>query len=111
LDLQASTPNEVLIAPEADADTSPDSFEGKLAVTAEAASEMGGLSTLGSSAVTVGQYAGRIGDDGTATQVWWQVGSTILDVQCWDTIGLTHAQVVEFASSVSMTSQVQLSHG
>jgi hypothetical protein len=111
LDLQASTPFEVVIAPTGDADKDPDSFVGKVAITAEDASEYGTLSSLGNQSVTVGGNPGRIGDDGTATQVWRQVGSIIVDVQCWDSIGLTHDQLVNFASSVSTTSQLQLSHG
>jgi hypothetical protein len=111
LDLQASTPYEVVIAPTGDSDKSPDSFVGKVAITAEDASEYGGLSSLGSQSVTIGGNPGRIGDDGTATQVWRQIGSIIVDVQCWDSIGLTHDQIVNFASSVSTTPQLQLSHG
>jgi hypothetical protein len=111
LDVQASTPFEVLVAPAGDADKDPDSFIGKLAITAEDASEVGGLSSLGHQSVTVGGNPGRVGDDGTATQIWWQIGSIIVDVQCWDSIGLTHNQLVAFASSVSTTPQLQLSHG
>jgi hypothetical protein len=111
LDLQASTPFEVVIAPTGDADKNPDSFVGKVAITAEDVSNYGALSSLGNQAVTIGGNPGRIGDDGTATQVWWQVGSIVIDVQAWDTIGLTHDQLVTFANSVSTTSQLQLSHG
>jgi hypothetical protein len=111
LDLQASTPYEVVIAPSADTDHNPDSFVGKVAITAEDASEFGGLSSLGNQAVTVTGHPGRLGDDGTATQVWWQIGTTMIDVQCWDSIGLTHDQIVDFANSVSTTPQLQLSHG
>ena len=111
LDLQASTPFEVVIAPAGDADKSPDSFIGKLAITAENASELGGLSSLGHQSVSVSGNPGRIGDDGTATQIWWQTGSIIVDVQCWDSIGLTRDQLVAFASSVTTTPQLQLSHG
>jgi hypothetical protein len=111
LDLQASTPDKVVIAPAGDTDKDPDSFVGKVAITAEDASEYGGLSSLGNESVTISGNPGRIGDDGTATQVWWQVGSIVVDVQCWDTVGLTHDQLVDFASSVSTTPQLQLSHG
>jgi hypothetical protein len=111
LDLQASTPFEVVIAPTGDADKNPDSFVGKVAITAEDVSNYGALSSLGNQSVTIGSNPGRIGDDGTATQVWWQVGGIVIDVQAWDTIGLTHDQLVSFANSVSTTSQLQLSHG
>jgi hypothetical protein len=111
LDLQASTPYEVVIAPTGDTDQNPDSFVGKMAITAEDASEFGSLSSLGNQSVTVRGHPGRLGDDGTATQVWWQVGSIMIDVQCWDNIGLTHDQIVDFANSVSTTPQLQLSHG
>jgi hypothetical protein len=111
LDLQASTPYEVVIAPVGDADKSPDSFVGKVAITAEDVSEYGALSSLGNQSVTIGANPGRIGDDGTATQVWWQIGSIVIDVQCWDSIGLTQDQLVNFASSVSTTPELQLSHG
>jgi hypothetical protein len=111
LDLQASTPDEVVIAPVGDTDKDPDSFVGKVAITAEDASTYGGLSSLGNHSVTIGGIPGRVGDDGTATQVWWQVGSIMIDVQCWDSIGLTHDQLVNFASSVSTTSKLQLSKG
>jgi hypothetical protein len=111
LDLQASTTYGVVIAPAGDADKSPDSFVGKLVVTAEEASEFGPLSTLGNQSVTIAGLPGRLGDDGTATQIWWQVGSIMIDVQAWDSIGLTHDQLVGFASSVSTTPQLQLSEG
>jgi hypothetical protein len=111
LDLQASTPFEVVIAPSGDADQNPGSFIGKVAITAEDASELGTLSSLGNQSVTIDGNPGRIGDDGTATQIWWQVGGVIVDVQCWDSIGLTHDQLVSFAGSVSTTPQLQLSHG
>jgi hypothetical protein len=111
LDLQASTSYSVVLAPGGDADKNPDSFIGKLVITAEDASSYGSLSSLGSQSATIGSEPGRIGDDGTATQIWWQVGTIIIDVQCWDSIGLTHAQLVSFASSVSTTPQLQLSKG
>jgi hypothetical protein len=111
LDLQASNPNEVVIAPTGDTDKDPDSFVGKMVVTAEDAGEYGGLASLGNQSVTIGGHPGRVGDDGTATQIWWQVGSIIIDVQCWDSIGLTHEQLTSFAGSVSTTPQLQLSHG
>jgi hypothetical protein len=111
LDLQASTPYSVVLAPAGDADQNPDSFIGKLVVSAEDASEFGALSSLGNQSVTVGGVSGRLGDDGTATQVWWQVGSTMIDVQCWDSVGLTHDQLVSFAATVSTTPQLQLSKG
>jgi hypothetical protein len=111
LDVQASTSYSVVLAPAGDADKSPDSFVGKLVVTAEDASSYGGLSSLGNQSTTIGGEPGRIGDDGTATQIWWQVGSIIIDVQCWDSVGLTQAQLVTFASTVSTTPQLQLSVG
>jgi hypothetical protein len=111
LDLQASNAYTVVIAPAGDADKDPDSFAGKLVVSAEDASTFGPLSSLGTQSVTVGGVAGRLGDDGTATQVWWQVGSVMIDVQCWDSIGLTHDQLVTFAATVSTTPQLQLSKG
>jgi hypothetical protein len=111
LDLQASNAYTVVIAPAGDADKDPDSFAGKLVVSAEDASTFGPLSSLGTQSVTVGDVAGRLGDDGTATQVWWQVGSVMIDVQCWDSIGLTHDQLVTFAATVSTTPQLQLSKG
>jgi hypothetical protein len=111
LDLQASTPYAVVLAPAGDADKDPDSFTGKLVVSAEDASSYHSLSSLGNQSATIGGLPGRVGDDGTATQVWWQVGSIILDVQCWDSIGLTHSQLINFASTVSTTPQLQLSKG
>ncbi len=111
LDLQASTPYSIVIAPSGDANKDPDSFVGKLVVSAEEASTFGSLSSLGNQAVSVGNVPGRLGDDGTATQIWWQVGSIVIDVQSWDSIGLTHQQLVDFASSVSTTPQLKLSEG
>jgi hypothetical protein len=111
LDLQASTSYSVVLAPAGDADKNPNSFVGKLVITAEDASSYGGLSSLGNQSTTIGAEPGRIGDDGTATQIWWQVGSIIIDVQTWDSIGLTQAQLVNFASSVSTTPELQLSKG
>jgi hypothetical protein len=111
LDLQASTAHGIVIAPAGDADKNPDSFVGKLVIGAEAASTYGGLSSLGTQSVTISGVPGRLGDDGTATQIWWQVGRIMIDVQCWDSIGLTRDQLVSFASSVSTTPQLQLSEG
>jgi hypothetical protein len=111
LDLQAATPYVVVLAPAGDADKSPDSFVGKLVVMAEDASSYGGLSSLGNQSTTIGGDPGRIGDDGTATQIWWQVGGIIIDVQCWDSVGLTQAQLVTFAGTVSTTPQLQLGVG
>ncbi|HEX3795981.1 MAG TPA: hypothetical protein VHV57_15920 [Acidimicrobiales bacterium] len=111
LDLQAATANDIVIAPSGDADKDADSFVGKLVVSAEDASTFGSLSSLGHQSVTVGGQPGRLGDDGTATQIWWQVGSIMIDVQCWDSIGLTHDQLVTFASTVTTTPQLQLSEG
>jgi hypothetical protein len=111
LDLQASTPYSIVVAPSEDANKDPDSFVGKLVVSAEEASTFGPLSSLGTQSVSVGNAPGRLGDDGTATQIWWQVGSIVIDVQSWDSIGLTHQQIVDFASSVSTTSQLKLSLG
>jgi hypothetical protein len=110
-DLQASTPYTVVISPSGNAATNPDSFIGKLVVSAESASTFGALSSLGKQSVTVNGNPGRLGDDGTATQIWWQVGSIMIDVQCWDSVGLTHDQLVTFANSVSTTPQLQLSLG
>jgi hypothetical protein len=111
LDLQASNAYTVVIAPAGDADQDPDSFAGKLMVSAEDASFYRSLSSLGTQSATIGGVPGRLGDDGTATQVWWQVGSIMIDVQCWDSIGLTHDQLINFASTVSTTPQLQLSKG
>jgi hypothetical protein len=111
LDLQASNAYTVVLAPAGDADKNPDSFAGKLVVSAEDASFYRGLSSLGNQSASIGGLPGRVGDDGTATQVWWQVGSIMIDVQCWDSIGLTHDQLVNFASTVSTTPQLQLSKG
>jgi hypothetical protein len=111
LDLQASTSYSVVLAPAGDADKNPDSFVGKLVIMAEDASSYGGLSSLGNQSTTIGGIPGRIGDDGRATQIWWQVGSIIIDVQSWDSIGLTQAQLINFASSVSTTPELQLSKG
>ena len=59
LDLQASTAYTVVIAPAGDADKDPDSFAGKLVVSAEDASSFAALSSLGTQSVTVGGVAGR----------------------------------------------------
>jgi hypothetical protein len=111
LELQAANPNAIVVAPTGDTDKDPDSFVGKMMIQAEDASSYGGLSSLGNQSVSISGNPGRVGDDGTATQVWWQVGSIIIDVQCWDSIGLSHDQLVNFANSVSTTPQLQLSHG
>jgi len=111
LELQASTPYEFLVAPAGATDRHPDSFVGKLVVTAETAATYGGLTSLGDQPVTVNGAAGRIADDGTATQIWWQIGNVVVDVQSWDSIGLTRQQLIDFADGVSVTSQLQLSKG
>jgi hypothetical protein len=111
LDLQASTPYSIVIAPSGDADTNPDSFVGKLVIGAETASTYGNLSSLGTQSVSIDGNPGRLGDDGTATQIWWQIGSIVIDVQGWDSIGLTHDQLINFANSVSTTPQLKLSVG
>ena len=111
LDRQASTPFMFVVARKGD-NSSPDSFVGKLVVTAESASELGKLSSFGTKDVTIDGQPGRLADDGTATQIRWQVdGDVVIDVQSWDSIGLSQQQVVDFADGVTTTPQLQLSHG
>jgi hypothetical protein len=108
---QASNGNEFVLAPPG-ADKSPGSFTGKLVVTAEAGSELGHWQTFGKRSVTVNGSRGRIGDDGTATQLWFSAGhDVVVDVQAWDSIGLTQQQLIDFADGVTTTPALQLSHG
>lgn len=108
---QASNGHEFVLAPPG-ADKSPDSFAGKLVVTAEAGSELGKWQTFGQRSVTINGSQARIGDDHTATQLWFTVGhGVVVDVQAWDTIGLTDQQLIDFANGVTTTSALQLSHG
>jgi hypothetical protein len=108
---QASTGFEFILAPPG-ADKSAGSFTGKLVVTAEAGSELGHWQTFGKGSVTIGGRHGRIGDDGTATQLWFSAGhGVVVDVQAWDSIGLTDQQLIDFANGVTTTPALQLSHG
>jgi hypothetical protein len=108
---QASTGYEFVLAPPG-ADKSAGSFTGKLVVTAEAGSELGLWQTFGKRSVTVNGSKGRIGDDGTATQLWFTAGhGVVVDVQAWDSIGLTDQQLIDFANGVTTTPALQLSHG
>lgn len=108
---QASNGYEFVLAPPG-ADKSPDSFTGKLVVTAEAASDLGEWQTFGQRSVTVDGNQGRIGDDGTATQLWFTPAhDVVVDVQVWDSIGLAHQQLIDFADGVATTSALRLSHG
>lgn len=108
---QASTGFEFILAPPG-ADKSAGSFTGKLVVTAEAGSELGHWQTFGKRSVTVNGSQGRIGDDGTATQLWFSAGhGVVVDVQAWDSIGLTQQQLIDFADGVTTTPALQLSHG
>jgi hypothetical protein len=108
---QASNGHEFILAPPG-ADKITGSFAGKLVVTAEAASDLGKWQTFGQRSVTVNGSQGRIGDDGTATQLWFTAGhDVVVDVQAWDSIGLTDQQLIGFADGVTTTSALQLSHG
>lgn len=108
---QASTGFEFILAPPG-ADKSAGSFTGKLVVTAEAGSELGHWQKFGKRSVTVNGSQGRIGDDGTATQLWFSAGhGVVVDVQAWDNIGLTDQQLIDFANGVTTTPALQLSHG
>jgi hypothetical protein len=112
LQIQASNANSFILAPPG-ADKSPYSFVGKLVVTAEAASELGGWKSDGDRSVTVHGGQGRIGDQkGFGTQLWFSVGNGIVvDVQAWDSIGLTDQQLINFANGVTTTPALQLGHG
>jgi hypothetical protein len=111
LQTQASNGYAFVLAPPG-ADKIPDSFTGKLVVTAEAASELGKWQSFGDHSVTVNSSQGRLGDDGTATQLWFDVGhGVVVDVQAWDSIGLTHQQLIDFADGVTTTSALRLSRG
>jgi hypothetical protein len=111
LQTQASNGHEFVLAPPG-ADKIADSFTGKLVVTAEAASDLGKWQSFGDHSATVNSSHGRLGDDGTATQLWFDAGhGVVVDVQAWDSIGLTHQQLIDFADGVTTTSALQLSHG
>jgi hypothetical protein len=108
---QASNGYEFLLVPPG-ADKNPYSFTGKLVVTAEAASDLGEWQTFGQRSVIVNGSQGRIGDDGTATQLWFTTGHDIvIDVQAWDSIGLNDQQLIDFADGITPTSALKLSHG
>jgi hypothetical protein len=111
LQTQASTGFAFILAPP-NADKNPGSFEGKLVVTAEAGSDLGNWQSFGHLSVTVNGGQGRLGDEGTATQLWFSAGNgVVVDVQAWDSIGLTQQQLINFADGVATTSALQLSHG
>jgi hypothetical protein len=111
LQTQASNGYDFVLAPPG-ADKIAGSFTGKLVVTAEAASEQGKWQSFGDHSVTVNSSQGRLADDGTATQLWFDAGhGVVVDVQAWDSIGLTHQQLIDFADGVTITSALQLSHG
>ncbi|HEY2553319.1 MAG TPA: hypothetical protein VGI64_22365 [Streptosporangiaceae bacterium] len=108
---QSSTGFSFILAPPS-ADHNAGSFIGKLVVTAEAGSELGDWQHFGDQSVTINGNPGRIGDDGTATQLWFSVGNgVVVDAQAWDSIGMTHQQLVDFANGVTTTPALQLSHG
>lgn len=111
LQTQASNASSFVLAPPS-ADKQPDSFVGKLVVTAEAGSDLGHWKSFGDRSVTVHGTQGRIGDQGDATQLWFGVGhGIVVDVQAWDSIGLTPRQLIAFAGGVTTTSTLQLGHG
>ena len=112
LQLQASNAGLFILAPPG-ADKNPYSFTGKLVVTAEAGSELGHWQSDGDRSVTVHGGLGRIGDQkGFATQLWFGAGhGIVVDVQAWDSIGLTDQQLIDFANGVTTTPALQLSHG
>jgi hypothetical protein len=111
LQTQASNASSFVLAPPS-ADKQPDSFVGKLVVTAEAGSDLGHWESFGDRSVTVHGDQGRIGDQGDATQLWFGVGhGIVVDVQAWDSIGLTPRQLIAFAGGVTTTSTLQLGHG
>lgn len=108
---QSSTGFSFILGPPS-ADPNPGSFIGKLVVTAEAGSELGNWQHFGDQSVTINGNPGRIGDDGTATQLWFSVGhGVVVDAQAWDSIGMTRQQLIDFANGVTTTPALQLSHG
>jgi hypothetical protein len=111
LQTQASSAGLFVLAPPS-ADKQPDSFVGKLVVTAEAASGLGNWKADGNRWVTVHGERARIGNGGDATQLWFGVAhGIVVDVQAWNNIGLTPQQLVDFADGVTTTPALQLSHG
>jgi len=112
LQIQASNANSFILAPPG-ADKDPSSFVGKLVVTAEAGSELGNWESFGDRSVTVHGGHARIGNQkGSATQLWFGVANgVVVDVQAWDSIGLTDQQLINFADGVTTTPALQLGHG
>jgi hypothetical protein len=111
LQTQASSAGLFVLAPPS-ADKQPDSFVGKLVVTAEAASGLGNWKADGNRWVTVHGERARIGNGGDATQLWFGARhGIVVDVQAWNNIGLTPQQLIDFADGVTTTPALQLSHG
>ena len=107
LRLQSSTPTNLVIAKVGD-NSSPDAFVDKIVISAE---EPGDVGAPDGQTVTVNGQPATLADDGTATQLWFPAHGVLVNVQSWDNIGLTHAQVVQFAEGITVTDQVQVVHG
>jgi len=93
------------------ADKNPNSFVGKLVVTAVAGSELGNWQSFGDRSVTIKGAQGRIGDQYGGITLWFTVGKgVVVYVEAWDSIGLSDQQVIDFADGVSTTPALKLSH-
>jgi hypothetical protein len=92
-----------------------DSFVGKLTVSVEASSEVGGLGIFHGTPVTVNGEKGIYSIDKTGvSSITYEQGhgsGNLVTVQCWSNIKLTQDQLINFAQGVAVTADVQRSHG
>jgi hypothetical protein len=90
-------------------------FVGKLTVSVEASSESGGLSQYHGQAVTINGEPGIYSVDRTGVSgITYEQGhgsGNLVTVQAWSNIKLSQDQLIDFAQGVTVTADVQRSHG
>jgi hypothetical protein len=92
-----------------DDDTSLDAYEGKLVVMLQSKDATG---TPAGKAVEVDGRPGTISKvDPAAVQLFYSDGSHDIVIQSWSDLGLTDEELVEFASSVTVTSAAEAGVG
>jgi hypothetical protein len=108
LALQASTPAKLVIARSGD-QSSPDNFVGKIVIIAE---DLPPSELQAGRQVTVNGARGAIiHPDPEATTVLFPAHRLTITVQAWNSIGLTDQQLIKFSDGVTVSDDVQPSHG
>jgi hypothetical protein len=105
--LKESIPSDLVIAPASDTTSGAD-FRGKLVVMLQSVDVTGPPK---GTPVTVNGHPGAIRDEGEATMLDYTDGTHRIYVQCWDNLGWSKDQLVEFAAGIGVTADVVPTHG